>query len=376
MRNTFNVSFVCRSSKVQKSGKAPVEMSIIINGQRTYLSLPRKEDPKEFKKTIVSRKRNDLKDFLELYYQKVLTVETELMRKGLPITPQAIKDYLQNGGIQNYTIENLFDAYLAILQKRVGVNLTAAVLRKYEIVRDLFYAHIPKEKQVTEITKEVIVDFYAELNKKYESTTSAAMMVKLKTIVVFAIDNGKLKINPFNGVKITKRTKEVEFLTTEELHRIKSKHFEGRLEKVRDMFLFQCYTGLAYVDMANLTREDFQLNEEGQYYIKKNRMKTNITFLSVLLPEAYEVVAKYNFQLPVLSNQKYNSYLKEIADLCKIDKPLHTHIGRHTCATQLLNRGMTLETVAKVLGHTNVKQTQHYAKLVDTTVFKAFKKMD
>ena len=351
-------------------------MSIIINGQRTYLNLPRKEDPKEFKKTIQSRKRSDLKDFLELYYQKVLTVETELLKKGQPITAQAIKDYLQTGGVQSYTVENLFDTYLAILKKRVGVNLTAAVHRKYEIVRDLFYAHFSKEKQVTEITKETIVDFYAELNKKYESTTSAAMMVKLKTIIIFAVDNGKLQINPFNGVKITKRTKEVEFLTAEELQRIKSKHLEGRLEKVRDLFLFQCFTGLAYVDMANLTKEDFHKNAEGQYYIKKHRVKTNITFVSVLLKEAEEIIVKYNFCLPVLSNQKYNSYLKEIADLCKIDKPMHTHIGRHTCATYLLNKGMSIETVAKVLGHSNIKQTQHYSKLVDTTVFKAFKKIN
>ena len=350
-------------------------MSIIINGQRTYLSLPRKEDPKEFKRLSVSKKRNDLRDFLELYYQKVLTAETELLKNGEAITPDSLKARLQ-GNSTSYLIKDLFDGYYTILKKRVGINLTAPVYRKYEIVRDLFYKTIAAEKQVKDITKEVISNFYADLNSKYESTTSAAMMVKLKSVIMFAIDNGKLQINPFNGIKISKKTKEVEFLTTEELNRIKSKKLDGRLSKVRDLFLFQCYTGLAYIDMANLTREDFQQNEENQYFIKKHRAKTGVGFTTVLLKEAQEIVEKYDFVLPVLSNQKYNSYLKEIADLCKITKPMHTHIGRHTCATQLLNRGMSIETVAKVLGHSNIKQTQHYSKLVDKTVFSAFKKMD
>lgn len=375
MRTTFNINFVCRQSKVTKLGKAPVEMSIIINGKRVYLTLPRKESPKEFQKLITSKRQNDLKEYLELMYQKVLTAQTILMQQGAVVNPTSIKEYIQNGCSTSYTIEDLFVEYLKILRKRVGINLTAAVYRKYEIVRNLFYDHISKDKQVKEITKSVISDFYAELNKKYESTTSAAMMVKLKTIIIFAVDNGKLGCNPFNGIKITKRTKEVEYLTEREIDAIKSKSFNERLSKVRDLFLFQCYTGLAYIDMANLTKEDFQVNERGQYYIKKSRVKTGIGFLTVLLDEAAEIAKRYDFELPVLSNQKYNSYLKEIKDVCDIKKELHTHIGRHTAATYLLNKGVSLETVAKMLGHSNIKQTQHYAKLVDKTVFDAINQL-
>lgn len=375
MRTTFNINFVCRQSKVTKSGKAPVEMSIIINGKRVYLTLPRKESPKDFQKLVTSKRQNELKEYLEVMYQKVLQAQTILMMQGQVVNPQSIKEYIQNGCSTSYTIEDLFVEYLKILKKRVGINLTAAVYRKYEIVRDLFYQHISNTKQVKEITKSVISDFYAELNKKYESTTSAAMMVKLKTIIVFAVDNGKLGCNPFNGIKISKRTKEVEYLTEQELDAIKSKSFNERLSKVRDLFLFQCFTGLAYVDMANLSKEDFQVNEIGQYYIKKSRVKTGISFLTVLLDEAAEIAKRYNFELPVLSNQKYNSYLKEIKDVCNIKKELHTHIGRHTAATYLLNKGVPLETVAKMLGHSNIKQTQHYAKLVDKTVFDAIKRL-
>jgi site-specific recombinase XerD len=105
-------------------------------------------------------------------------------------------------------------------------------------------------------------------------------------------------------------------------------------------------------------------------------MKTGVPFLSVLLDEAAEIVKRYDYELPILSNQKYNSYLKEIGDLCEISKPMHTHIGRHTAATYLLNKGIPIETVAKMLGHSNIKQTQHYAKLVDKTIFKEIAKIE
>ena len=368
MRTTFNIGFVCRQSKVTKAGKAPVEMSIIINGKRTYLTLPMKEDPKQFQKLVASKKMNPMKEYLEQIYQKVVVAQTELVKNDIPVTAISLKDYIQNGCTNSYTIEDLFNEYLKILKKRVGVNLTAAVYRKYEIVRDLFYTSISNTKQVNEITNGVIANFYAELNRKYESTTSAAMMVKLKTIITYALDNGKLKINPFNSIKISKRTKEVEYLTLDEIQAIKSKSFNGRLEKVRDLFLFQCFTGLAYADMAQLTKEDFQFNGE-QIFIKKCRVKTGISYLTVLIDEAVEIIRRYNFELPVLSNQKYNSYLKEIADLCGITKPMHTHIGRHTFATYMLNKGVSIEVVAKMLGHSNIKQTQHYGKLVDKTIF-------
>lgn len=306
-------------------------------------------------------------------YQKVLQAQTDLMMQGMVVNPIALKEYIQNGCTTSYTVGDLFSEYLKLLKKRVGVNLTAPVYRKYEIVRDLFYKTINPDKQVTEITNAVISNFYADLNKKYQSTTTSGMMVKLKTVITYALDNNKLKINPFNGIKICKKTKEVEYLTESEIKTVKEKRLVDRVARVRDLFLFQCFTGLSYVDMANLSKSDFQTNELGQIYIKKQRAKTGITFTTVLFPEAAEIIKKYNYQLPVLSNQKYNSYLKELKDLCRINKQLHTHIGRHTFATMALNRGIPIEVVSKMLGHSNIKQTQHYGKLIDKTIFEQVK---
>ena len=128
--------------------------------------------------------------------------------------------------------------------------------------------------------------------------------------------------------------------------------------------------------MKNLKKSDFRVNEEGQIYIKKKRNKTGIDFFVVLMEDALSIAKKYDFRIPVLTNQKYNSYLKELADLCDIKKPLHSHIGRHTCACLLLNRGMSVEAVAKVLGHSTIKHTQHYAKLLDKTIFNEVKKIE
>lgn len=358
MRTTFNISFVCRPSKVNRVGLAPIELSIIINGQRTYLALNRNESPSEFQKLYSSKKPNDLKDFLDATYRKVLSKQTEMIQRDIPVTAPALKEYIQYGCTDSYTVKQLFDDHYALLKKRVGVSLTKGVYRKYENVRDLFFKTISPAKQATEITNSVIASFYATLDQTYESTTSAAMMTKLKTTIIYALDNDRIQVNPFSGIKINKKTKPVEFLTEEEVNRIKAKKLHSdRLERVRDLFLFQCYTGLAYADMALLKKEDFLLNKMGQTYIKKNRQKTNVEFTTVLLPEAMAIVEKSDFDLPILSNQKYNSYLKEIADLCGITKPMHTHIGRHTAATFLLNKGLSIEVVAKILGHNDTRIT-------------------
>lgn len=136
MRTTFNIGFVCRKSKITKAGKAPVELSIIINGKRTYLVLPRKEDPDEFKRLVAAKRRNDLKDYLETVYQKVMEKQTEMVQKGISVNIHSLKEYLVHGCTDSYTIGELFDEYLSILKKRVGVDITPLHYQKFEVVRD------------------------------------------------------------------------------------------------------------------------------------------------------------------------------------------------------------------------------------------------
>ena len=162
-----------------------------------------------------------------------------------------------------------------------------------------------------------------------------------------------------------------QFLTVEEINRIRDTDFlNASLNRVRDVFVFQAACGLSYCDLAALTTDDIQFNQEGQPYIHKRRAKTNVYYTSVILEDGVAILKKYGYKLPIISNQKYNAALKFIKDVCRIDKPLHTHIARHTYATRCINEGIRLEVVAKLLGHSTTRLTQHYAKLLEKNVVK------
>lgn len=371
----WQFSFICRGSKADRNGLSPIELSIIINSKRTYVALPVKCYADSFKKKMTSKRNNEVLEYTSNVRMQLNRYANEMMAKGIAITASSIKEYFVNGGVKTYTLSNLREEFLSHYQKKVDVGAaTQKVHRKYELAFDKFYNYIGKDIEVSAVTCGDIDGFMLDLMQSMERTTVSHICVKLKTFFIYAINNGKISVNPFNQVSIDRTQKEVVKLEKNELEIIKRKPFVGRLDKVKDLFLFQCYTGLAYCDMADLKASDIETNGD-MYFVRKARQKTKITFFTVINDDAMAILRKYNFQLPVLSNQKYNSYLKEIGDICNIGKTLHSHIARHTCATQLLNDGMPIEVVAKVLGHSNTRQTQHYAKLLDDTVLNAFKKL-
>ena len=376
MRSTFNITFLCRKSKANKLGLAGIEMSIVINGERSYIALPRKENPEEFNKLVTAKRQNELKGYLAETYQRTQSKIAEMMHQNIPLTVYNLKEYLQKGCCNSYTIEDLFNDYMELASKRIGVSLCQRVYDKYKQIREMFCKKINPNKQVTEITNAVISEFYADLCSRYEPSSSKSMMSKLRAVINYGISNGKIVKDPFIGIKIDRGEKEVQFLTETEIDvlRLKKLHSE-RLDKVRDLFLFQCFSGISYTDLVTLKPEDYQVNDFGQIYVRKKRNKTGIVFTSILLEDAAKIAEKYEYRLPVLTNQKYNCYLKEIGDLCQIRKPLHTHIGRHTFATYLINKGISLDSVAKMLGHSNTRQTKHYAKLLDETIFEQVKRL-
>lgn len=372
----WNFNFICRDSNADRNGLSPIELSIIIDGKRTYVALPMKINANDFKKKMNSKKNNEVLEYTSAIRLKLNQYVNEMLLKDIAITAASIKDYFKCGGVKTYTLSTLKNEFIAYYNKKSEVKaVTTNVVRKYELALDKFIAFINKDVEVNTITAIHIEKFKLELKEQnFEDTTVAHILTKIKTAFTYAVNNGNLKLNPFNQVTIEKNTKDVVKLDNEELEVIKRKTFVGRLDKVRDLFLFQCNTGLAYCDMANLVQGDIQYND-GMYFVRKARQKTKVVFFTVLNEDAMNILKKYDYKLPVLSNQKYNSYLKEIGDICQINKELHSHLARHTCATRLLNDGMPLEIVAKVLGHTNTRQTQHYAKLLDKTVLNSFKKM-
>ena len=291
------------------------------------------------------------------------------------LTTDLIREYVRGGFQFSYSLGELWSDYSASLQKK---GTTPRNERKYELVIESFYAQIlPPETQVSDIQHRHILDFESYLKGQFADSTAANMLSKMRSIILYAINNGKIDYDPFRGIRINKRLKEVEFLTFDEIDKIREKQMPNdRLERVKDIFLFQCFTALSYCDMAALVPNDFQRNDMGQMFLRKNRAKTRTEFCTVLFEDAKAIAEKYQYRLPVLSNQRYNSYLKEIAAICDIGKDLHSHIGRHTAACYLLNKGLSIEVVSRILGHTNTRMTRHYAKLLDESVFKEFKRLE
>ena len=361
MRTTSSVQFYCRDSKANKSGLAPIEASITINGTRSFLSLPAKERPEVFN---AKKQPKHITRYLDEWRVKFIEMQSELMANGLPLTIENLKSVIRTGGVQTYKISTLATDFLKDLKHRAE----CAVYRKYELEFERIIKEIG-DIEVTQVTNAQIARHYETLKKAYKPATSASMFQKCRSLFKFAVANGKLRTNPCTGVKITKGKAVIDYLTKEEIETIAKYDFGNEsLERVRDLFIFQCASGMAYIDTMRLKPGDIS-EHNGRYYIRKERQKTGTEYVAVLIGSGYDIYCKYNGNLPRISNQKYNAYLKVIGNIVGISKNLHTHICRHSYAMLLLNSGIRLETVSKALGHSSTAITQaHYARLVATTV--------
>ena len=368
MRNTFDISFYCRKSKMNRKGLAPIELAVSMNGARRFINLPLKMEPEKFEKQVSSKTRNSTKQYLASVETKLKDYQALYAGENKEMTLDIIQEYVKCGFNSNYTLGELWSAFFTSFKKK---GTTPRNERKYELVMEVFFANVlPPEAQLSELTHLRVVQFERYLKLHFADSTAANMLSKLRTIILFGMNIQRITTDPFRGIRIVKKAKEVDYLSAQEVDSIRKKKMPNeRLEKVKDLFLFQCFTALSYCDMAALSPEDFQKNQFGQIYIEKCRAKTKVLFCTVLFEDAVEIAKKYEYNLPIISNQRYNGYLKEIADLCGIDKTLHTHLGRHTAGCYLLNKGLPIEVVAKIMGHTNTRMTRHYAHLVRDTVF-------
>lgn len=243
-----------------------------------------------------------------------------------------------------------------------------------------------KIKTFNDLTYENIVAFDDFLKTEGEgrealgSVTAYKRHSMLNTHIKEAVNRGLCSYNPYGTFKPKKgKSKDPVFLDEIELqalinYDLSDKVDSERLLKIRDIFVFQCFTGLAYADLKKFNKNDiFEI--DGSKVIKSNRQKTEQSYITVLLPDAINILEKYDYDLPVISNQKYNDYLKLLGMYITDDngnqlitKRLTTHVARHTCGTYLLNKGVPLETVARVLGHSNTNMTRHYARLLGKKV--------
>ncbi len=390
-RMTNSVCFYCRKSDTNKQGLAPILIRISITGERQYITTQFKAKPDEFTKAMSSKRDHPIKSYVESLRVKLNDIQEEMMMDNKTLTAKALKDYFQRGAITKaLTLGELFAEYLAIQNERIDAKdgITKDTYNRYVKTTTMFLEAngYTQDTLAKDITKEHIVKYQVWLGNKYDPATSCNYLQKIKSIFKFAFEVGKIPSFPFNNVKIDRGQKDkVLYLTQEELSRIIGHRFSTeRLQKVADVFVFACYTGLAFKDLENLDKTDFQTNDEGIIFIEKQRAKRSlsggrgVTYCTVLMDDAIDVAKKYNYELPLISNQKMNEYLKEIQVLCGITKKLSTHVARHTCCFYLLNHRdppVPNETIIKVMGWTSEKQLRHYARIMRETVIDDLKHM-
>lgn len=281
--------------------------------------------------------------------------------------------------MENKTFEHLFNAYQTNQRNKIGkqvpYGITQSTFRSYTgRAKQLNeYFTLNPELQVEKLTHKHCENLYQWLtfNKNLSGIYASKTIKLLKSVLKYGYESQIITHNPIQGFITHQTKKPILYLTESELNELQQYSFASlRLQQVADLFIFQSYTGLGYCDLANFNKDWLHIHDSGHYFIKYQRQKVEGSRACIpLTRQALAILKKYNFRLPMISNVKYNSYLKEIADIVGIDKRLTTHIARKTCATLMLNKGYSIEVVSRMLGHSNIRTTQsEYAEVIEERI--------
>jgi len=393
MTNSFALSFQLKRAKAQPSGNVPIYLRITIESNRIEITTKRSINPELWNATAQkvignSDDARSVNKHLKTLEQNAYELYRDMLDRKMPITAQTFRDRLN--GIENITpprmLIAIFQEHNNQMKALIGKEYAAATATRYQttlkhVVNFLKWKYKVSDIDILRLDHEFVtaLEFYLRTVRNCNNNSAVKYIKNLKKIVHLCMANNWLDRNPFGKYKT--KIKEVirDFLSTEELEIIQNKKFASpRLIQVRDVFLFSCFTGLAYADVNKLRRTEISTGIDNNKWIFTTRQKTDTASRVPLLPVALQILAKYEDHpecirdgklLPVLTNQKMNAYLKEIADVCGVEKELTFHIARHTFATTVtLANGVSIESVSKMLGHKNIRTTQHYAKILDSQV--------
>ena len=388
MKSIFRVVFYLRSNYVNKEGKTSVMLRIYLNNERlslgsTGIAITASQWDKD-KERIKGRTTDALSTNLQL--DNIASGLQAIFRKiemSDDLSLERIKSEFLGKKDEIDTFMQLFEKHNTDISKQVGISVSKATLQKYNVCKRHFSDFLDKQYKrndlkLTELTYLVIREFdlYLRTVVGQNSNTATKTMKTFKTITLLGQKMGVLLHDPFMNHRFHLEPVNRGFLTDEEILLIANKEIGiPRLELVRDIFIFSCFTGLAYIDVSNLT-PDHIITLGDKQWIMTQRQKTSVETNILLLDIPKAIIDKYNPAypkrenklFPILSNQKMNAYLKEIADLCGIKKNLTFHLARHTFATMSLSKGVPMESVSKMLGHTNIKTTQIYARITNKKI--------
>lgn len=380
----LKIKMIAHKGKPNKSGRVPILMQLTIGQQTCHISTKQNILPEKWgdgKPIGHTREDQAITAVLEEIRTKAYNKFLQLQGQNINVTPERLKQaLLGKDQVQPRGYVEIFDQWLVEYSKMVGITTSKRTLDKYILVRNRLQDYIAsqlgvKDISLEEVTPKFLSNFDNYLRVEYNMANNHAMKIrqKLRTIYKVAIDNGWVSKNPFSTVKIHFDPVERDVLTKSELAAlIQTDMIFDRLEKMRDIFVFACFTGLAHCDVAGLTKENIITDEAGQVWLKTHRQKTSevvdIPLLEIpqLIIKKYQGMKELNGKLlPTLTNSCSNLYLKEVAVRCGINKTLTFHMARHTFATTVtLSNGVPIESVAKMLGHRNIRTTQIYAKVI------------
>jgi site-specific recombinase XerD len=394
VRRTFSIMFMIRKNKKLKNQDVPIYMRITVDGERAEISIKRTVNPgfwNEVKGCAKSGTQyaKELNYFLEQMRHKVYEHQQDLINRNKIVTASALKNaFLNKGDDQSRTILQTYEEHNEILKEKInkGISRNTYIRHttsKQHLERFIRSQYGKSDLYLADIDHSFITRYETYLRTKRDcnNNTTVKYIRNLGKIIREAMKNDWIKLDPFRHIKL--KTEEVDkpFLNKTELNALIQREITiKRVAQVRDIFVFCCYTGLAFVDVQSLCSKDIESDSDGNIWIRKQRHKSKQWAHIFLLPLAKSILEKYKTHpecirrdvlLPVSSNQKMNAYLKEVADLCGISKNLTTHCARHTFATTVtLANNISMESVSKMLGHSSLAMTKKYARILDSTISK------
>ena len=389
---SFSILFWINKNRPQKTGEYPIYIRVTVNGKRVEISTQQSIpldlwDQKAQKAIGKGNLQQVVNSSLDLIKAKIQSIYNQLLYANVKITAEEIKIKFsgKEAAPKHKTILQAYEYHNLKMQDLVKVGkVVQATVKRHEITMNKVKKFIEKRYKTNDkALPELRLAFVTELEhflltvEKVQNNTAHKYIKNVKKIVNMAVGLDWIPSNPFNNFRCSYHSPEREILTQSDLDILISKQFAtDRMREVRDVFIFCCYTGFAYADLYKFERNAVMIGLDGNYWLSTNRQKTGTKEKVPLLPIALDIIDRYkdhdycvqfNKLLPVNSNQRYNNYLKELADVCGINKHLTSHIARHTFATTVtLANGVPIETVSAMLGHTNIRTTQIYAKVVES----------
>jgi len=385
MKTQLFVSFLARKAMSKKTGMVPIYCRVRYGDTTaqfsTKIDVPYINwDSKRTRVKGNSKKAMNLK--LETLRISIIEKYDALIKTNVIITAKTIIDYYKNDTLIMNSVINVFKQHNTNMKSLIGIEYSYGSYKNYKttlkhLIKYINTKYNANDIFLNKINYDFIYNFSQFLLLHTECNHNGMMkhIQRFKKITNFCINNNYITNDPFAGFKISFKKSNRVYINKQELHTLKNITLNDSLSKVRDIFLFACYTGLSYIDLYNLSLKNIRKGYDNLQWIYVKRHKTNIPSNIPILPPAFSILKKYKKQkninriFPMISNQKMNKALKEIAHLCNFNKKLTFHSARHTFATTVtLTNGVPIETVSKMLGHNNIKTTQLYARVIDSKI--------